>query len=128
MKALVFLFAKGGEKNKKTNLEILDKILETNNQRKIKGLGRKVVGFDQETWDLWKYKVVVNGNYLKFTQNNDLKNHLLNTKNKEIVEASPWDKIWGIGYDPEKAHQVPKSKWGQNLLGKAIMEVRDILK
>lgn len=129
MKTLVFVTTIGAnEETKNTNLTILDKILETSNQRTIKGFGRKVVGFDQTIWDEWKYKIVVDGNYMKFTQNNDLKTHLLNTQNKEIVEASPWDRIWGIGYDPIKAHQVPKSKWGQNLLGKAIMEVRNLIK
>ena len=48
--------------------------------------------------------------------------------NKIIAEASPRDKIWGIGFDASKAIQVPKNKYSQNLLGKALMQVRNELK
>lgn len=64
------------------------------------------------------------GNYLKFTQNEDLKKMLLGTGEKEIAEASPRDRIWGIGFGAKRAGDV-RERWGLNLLGKALMEVRE---
>jgi len=97
-------------------------ILSATEPRRVKALGRQVKGFRDDRWDEVKYKVVVEGNWYKFTQNPTFKQRLLETGNKIIVEASPYDKIWGIGV----AATEDKSKWrGQNLLGKAIMEVRD---
>ncbi|KAF3313785.1 hypothetical protein TWF173_005617 [Orbilia oligospora] len=90
----------------------------------IKALGRAIPNFDEETWENNRYKIVVQGNYYKFTQNEKLKAMLLETGNKELVEASPRDRIWGVGYG---AVNAPKSrqKWGLNLLGKALMDVRE---
>ncbi|KAK6504843.1 hypothetical protein TWF481_006779 [Arthrobotrys musiformis] len=90
----------------------------------IKALGRAIPDFDEETWKENRYKIVVQGNYYKFTQNEKLKVMLLETGNKELVEASPRDRIWGVGYG---AVNAPKNrqKWGLNLLGKALMDVRE---
>lgn len=104
-----------------------DILLNTSSPAKCRSLGRKITNFDQELWNKYKYKIVTNGNYLQFSQNPDMQKILLETKNREIIEAAYYDKIWGIGFDEEKATQVDKSKWGQNLLGKAIMEIRTIL-
>lgn len=119
------LFAK--EENTQINLQIAEEIMKSD-PRRCKALGRKIKGFDPKIWDAYKYKIVVNGNYLQFSQNIVMKKILLETGNKEIVEASPFDNIWGIGLTETRAQIEPRSKWGENLLGKAIMEVRDLLR
>ncbi|MCP4177219.1 MAG: NADAR family protein, partial [bacterium] len=74
------------------------------------------------------YKIVIDGNVLKFRQNKALSVFLLNTKDKVLVEASPYDRIWGIGISPDDENIVNPYLWkGENLLGFGIMEVRDIL-
>ncbi|KAK6528284.1 hypothetical protein TWF281_009530 [Arthrobotrys megalospora] len=90
----------------------------------IKALGRAVPNFDEKTWEEHRYKIVVQGNYFKFTQNEKLKEMLLETGNKELVEASPRDRIWGVGYGAVNAPKKRQS-WGLNLLGKALMDVRE---
>ncbi len=123
------LFAEGDDK--KYNLEIFKAIMITKNQRDIKKLGRKVHGYTDDEWHRWRYEVVVNGNYLQFTQDKKLKKILLNTGDKTIVEASPFDRVWGIGMGEKKAKEVGKTIWskkGLNLLGKALMEVRKYIR
>ncbi|KAF8527635.1 hypothetical protein BU17DRAFT_39611 [Hysterangium stoloniferum] len=105
------------------NHEVTAKILKTTNPKAIKALGRAVPNFNEGIWVGERYKIVVEGNYLKFTQNEHLKEQLLATGNKELVEASPRDRIWGIGFGWENAEKQ-RARWGQNLLGKATMEVR----
>lgn len=104
------------------------KILESAKQGTIKALGRKVKNFDETIWNKYKYSIVLNGNYQKFTQNKELKDFLIASKNKIIVEASPYDKIWGIGMSIEDENIENPMMWkGQNLLGFALMEVRNSL-
>lgn len=111
---------------KQQNLIVAEAILKEQNPRKIKSLGRKVAGFNQKIWDQYKYKIVVNGNYLQFNQIDSMKKLLVDTDNRQIAEASPYDKIWGIGLNPTQAQSGVK--WcGKNLLGKALMEVREKL-
>lgn len=94
-----------------------------------KKLGRKVKGFDATVWDEKKLDIVVEGNKAKFSQNPDLKEFLLATGNAILAEASPYDKIWGIGLDSGTASNGSIEDWnGENLLGCALMEVRDYLK
>lgn len=108
--------------------ESLDKILSTKNSRKQKELGRKIKNYDDEVWSKIRYEVVVKGNYAKFTQNENLKNQLLDTGNKIIVEASPYDTIWGIGLSEFDESRFNEDLWrGKNLLGKAIMQVREMI-
>lgn len=64
------------------------------------------------------------GNYYKFTQDEELKRVLLDTGDRELVEASPRDRIWGVGFGAKNAEKS-RGKWGLNLLGQALMEVRD---
>lgn len=75
-----------------------------------------------------RYSVVLKGNFAKFLQNEELMQFLLQTDDKILVEASPYDKIWGIcmSADDEKIDN-PLEWRGQNLLGFALMEVRDEL-
>ena len=70
---------------------------------------------------------MLNGLRLKFNQNEDLKKKLILTNNKNLYEASPYDRIWGIGYTKTNAVKTDKSKYGLNLLGKALMELRSEL-
>ena len=92
--------------------------------RKLRQLGREIPNFSDEIWHKHRFEIVVEGNYLKFMQNPDLKAQLLATGQREIVEASPRDKIWGVGYGAKNA-SANRRNWGLNLLGKAIMEVRE---
>ena len=106
----------------------LNKILACKSPATAKKLGRQVKNFNLEVWDANRFEIVKKANYYKFKQNIDLKTFLLQTKKRILVEASPVDKIWGIGLasDDENA-QNPKKWRGLNLLGFALMEVRDQL-
>ncbi|WP_295221067.1 NADAR family protein [uncultured Chryseobacterium sp.] len=82
-----------------------------------------------QLWDEHKYEIVKQGNLLKFSQNEKLKEFLLSTEDKVLVEASPYDTIWGIGMPETNPKAGNPSEWnGENLLGFALMEVRDELK
>ena len=108
--------------------DIYYKILEARSPRKAKSLGRQVERFDADVWDVAKYDIVVRGNFHKFTQHDDLGLFLKNTGKRVLVEASPVDKIWGVGLAQDDPMIEKPSKWrGQNLLGFALMSVRDIL-
>lgn len=106
--------------------QIAERILETQNPKTIKELGRKVKNFDEHKWNKVKREIVYKGNYFKFSQNKILKEKLLITEGL-LVESSPYDRIWGIGYDQEHALQNVDT-WGQNLLGKILTQLRDDLK
>ena len=96
--------------------------------REHKALGRKVKRFDDAVWKRERENIVLAGNRLKFTQNPALLELLLATKGTELVEASPYDRIWGIGLaatDPKA--QNPATWRGQNLLGKILTQLRDEL-
>ncbi|KAK8194748.1 uncharacterized protein BKA78DRAFT_248003 [Phyllosticta capitalensis] len=103
-------------------------ILRAPTPRKQKALGRKVAGFDVKVWDERKYDVAVQGNFHKFSQAPDLKAKLLETGDRELVEASRFDRVWGIGFDAADAKRTDRECWGENLLGKALMEVRKRLR
>lgn len=102
------------------------KILQTNNVREQKQLGRQVVDFNKEIWDLNAPTIVYRGNKEKFKQNNEFLDLLLSTKGKTIVEASPDDTIWGIGLtkDQEEAKSIFTWK-GTNWLGIVLTELRE---
>jgi len=104
----------------------LMKIIKPN---KIKEFGRwKIEGFDENVWQTVNVIWVAIGNYMKFSQNNKLKKLLIGTKDIFIVEASPMDKIWGIGLSPDNYNLRNPSRWkGENRLGEAIMIVRNLL-
>lgn len=109
--------------------DALKLILETEDPKIAKMTGRKVKGFHPLVWDRYKKIIVIRGNELKFSQNKTLKNFLLNTGDKKLVEASPYDKVWGIGMRANDPDVLNEGKWkGENLLGKCLMSVRGILK
>lgn len=109
--------------------ETLQKIMETTEPNTCKYLGRQVKNFNSEKWDANCYQIVFWGNLHKFGQNEDLKKELLATGDKILVEASPYDHIWGIEMSQDNPDCGNPNKWkGTNLLGFALTEVRDILK
>ena len=105
-----------------------NKILSEDSPKKQKALGRLISNFSNEKWDKVKYTIVSEIVFQKFNQNQNLKKEILSNKCDEFVEASPFDKIWGIGYNEKNATKVPIEQWGQNLLGKIITETRKKLK
>ncbi|MQY06610.1 NADAR family protein [Actinomadura macrotermitis] len=105
--------------------EMERRILEAAHPKQAKDLGGQVRGFDQETWNAHRSEIVVQGNLAKFGQHPELGAYLLGTGERVLVEASPMDRIWGIGLaaDDERAGQA--ARWrGLNLLGFALMDVR----
>ena len=108
---------------------MLHKILAEKNPAVIKKLGRQVRNFSPVLWDEKKRAVVIEGNFLKFSQNLALRDFLLATGDTILVEASPYDCIWGIGLRKDDPDSRAPEKWhGENLLGFALMEVRDLLR
>jgi len=104
------------------------RIMDSVDPREQKNLGRKVKNFDLELWKHNRCRIVVKGNLLKFMQNPEHAKILLDTYPKILVEASPYDKVWGIGINEEAARNTHPSEWmGLNLLGQCLMEVRAIL-
>lgn len=126
-----------------SDAESAAKILTTKEPRKQQALGRKVKNFDNKIWEEHRERIVEEGNWWKFTcpvrgekkkkpeeeeedgrQDDGLRRKLLETGHAELVEASPFDRIWGVGFDAQKAG-ARRSQWGLNLLGKALMRVRE---
>ncbi|KAB5580863.1 hypothetical protein GE09DRAFT_1168172 [Coniochaeta sp. 2T2.1] len=121
-------------------------ILKAGTPKKAKGLGREVANFDEKVWSEQRERIVREGNYYKFTNavseeglrlgdnsstplvGMSLRELLLSTGDRELVEASRFDPIWGIGFSAADAETTDRSLWGLNLLGKALMEVRDRLR
>jgi len=106
--------------------EIYQKILECKSPAAAKKLGRQVKDFNQGIWEANRFEIVKKANYFKFFQNDALKTFLIQTKKRILVEASPVDRIWGIGLESDHDNAKNPKKWkGLNLLGFALMEVRD---
>lgn len=94
-----------------------------------KELGRQVRGFDEERWAERRFDLVVTGNLAKFGQHAELRDFLLGTGSRVLVEASPRDRIWGTGLAADHEHGTSPEHWpGLNLLGFALMEVRHQLR
>jgi len=109
--------------------EMCDKIMKSSTPKEIKTLGRQVRNFDENRWATVSKNKVSYGNFQKFGQNRELLQFLLATGDKVIVEASPYDTIWGIGMsERDEGVDNPHNWKGSNLLGFALMEVRDTLK
>ncbi|GAA2826114.1 NADAR family protein [Kitasatospora sp. CM 4170] len=104
---------------------IVPRILGAATPAEAKKLGRMVRGFDAAAWAAGRFELVVRGNLAKFGQDEALGEYLLGTDRRVLVEASPVDRIWGIGLaaDDERAHR-PADWRGENLLGFALMEAR----
>lgn len=102
-----------------------ERILASGHPRDAKTLGGRVTPFDQRTWDEHRFEIVVAGNLAKFRQHPELGAFLAGTGERVLVEASPMDRIWGIGLTREDPRAADPARWrGHNLLGFALMEVR----
>jgi len=109
--------------------EMLERILDSETPAEAKKLGRQVRNFDQDTWVRHRYDLVVAGNEAKFGQHPELGDYLLSTGDAVLVEAAPRDVIWGIGLGASNPRATDPSQWrGRNLLGFALMEVRERLR
>jgi ribA/ribD-fused uncharacterized protein len=109
--------------------EALARVLEARTPADAKAVGRTVRGYDNATWESARFGAVVDGNVGKFGQHDDLRAFLLGTNDKVIVEASPRDRIWGIGMGASNPDARIPARWrGRNLLGFALMEARDRLR
>ena len=107
---------------------IAAKIMQSNDPRTQKALGRKVKNFDPEIWNDVCKQIVFDGNYAKFSQNTNLRYTLFSTSPTILVEASPYDAIWGIGLNEAMARRTPANEWpGTNWLGLTLTAVRDKL-
>lgn len=105
--------------------KIFRDILDECDPGKIKALGRQIRGFDSDVWDRCKWEIVYNGNYAKYSQNAGLRNKLIGTGSATLAEASPKDKIWGIGLDCGDPLAKQPDQWkGENLLGRILEEIR----
>ncbi|NJP43804.1 NADAR family protein [Actinacidiphila epipremni] len=93
-----------------------------------KAAGRAVRGFDEQTWRRERYRLVVAGSRHKFGAHPELREYLLATEGRVLVEASPLDRIWGIGLAAGDERAADPARWpGLNLLGFALMDARDAL-
>ena len=108
---------------------IAKQILAEKNVAKIKELGRLVSGYDEHIWNGVRQIIIYEGLLAKFSQNEFLKSRLLDTKNSILAECAVKDRIWGIGLSMTDPKRLTPGEWqGQNLLGYALMLVRDRLK
>ncbi len=104
-------------------------ILAEPDPKEVKWIGRQVKNYEEEKWAAKRTEIVVEGNLHKFSAHDDLKTFLLSTGDRVIVEASPYDKVWGIGMKAVAAQRVAPTEWpGTNWLGFCLMEVRDRLR
>lgn len=113
--------------------DALEGIMEASTPKEQKDIGRRVQGFDRDEWENIEengqpfcWNVVYRGNKAKFDQNPGLKVELLATRGKTIVEASPYDKIWGIGIRASDPDARDRDRWrGSNWLGEVLTVLRD---
>lgn len=111
------------------NKLLYDRIMQEKNPKNIKELGRQVKNYYEVTWNKLRYAYMFKGLMFKFSQNPKLRQLLLDTGDQPLAEASPYDRIWGIGMSAAEAKNLEPSQWkGQNLLGKALMEIRTQLR
>lgn len=108
--------------------ETASRILMAQSPKDVKRLGREVRGFDATAWDDKKLPIVQEGSFHKFRQNADFLDYLLSTGDLILVEASPVDRVWGIGLAANDAKASNPALWkGENLLGFALMHARQQL-
>ena len=107
------------------------KILNTNDPNRCRKLGRQVKGYNDAEWAKIRYDVFYTLNWAKYTQDKKLQEKLLDPQfdGKKFVEASPIDKIWGIGYGEDNPNiEFTDMHWGKNYLGRILTNIRKRLK
>lgn len=105
--------------------EAYEAVLRGATPQDAKRIGREIRGFDAARWQAVCFELVVEGNAEKFSQNPSLRDFLLDTGDRVLVEASPVDRVWGIGVAADDPRAANPEQWeGENLLGFALMEVR----
>ena len=105
--------------------ETAKQILMVKNPREQKNLGRMVKDFNPDVWAAACKEIVKRGNLAKYSQNPMLLDLLSKTKGTTLVEASPYDRIWGIGLAEDDPKAQKRETWkGKNLLGEILTEVR----
>lgn len=108
---------------------IAAQILATDDVAHIKELGRMVSGYDNHVWNGMRQIIVYKGLLAKFTQNEELKRALSDTGDAVLAEAAVNDLIWGIGLSMKDPRRLDPREWkGQNLMGYALMLVRERIK
>jgi ribA/ribD-fused uncharacterized protein len=108
--------------------EALARVLDAPHPSAAKAVGREVRGFDSAVWEAHRYAVVVAANVAKFGAHPELGAYLRGTRARVLVEASPVDRIWGIGLAATDEQAARATTWrGLNLLGFALMDARDVL-
>ncbi|CAG5125189.1 unnamed protein product [Candidula unifasciata] len=104
------------------------KIMSTDDPVKQKKFGRQVQNFEKDVWNKAAETVVKIASKAKFDQNEEMRKQLFATYPKILAEASPRDRIWGIGLGASNPKTLNKANWrGQNKLGYILTEVRDEL-
>lgn len=111
------------------DIDVAEMIMEQTHPRKQKFLGRQVRGYDDAVWMASCDDIMVEGLVSKFIQDTYSLTTMLDTGRKIIVEASPYDKIWGIGLTADNPLAWDQSTWqGENRLGNVLMEARDVIR
>ncbi|MFI2645070.1 NADAR family protein [Streptomyces sp. NPDC018610] len=109
--------------------EALERVLAAGHPSEAKNAGRLVRGFDERVWARERFAIVVTGSVHKFAAHPVLREFLLNTGDRVLVEASPVDRVWGIGLAGDDEAAADPERWrGPNLLGFALMEARERLR
>jgi len=105
--------------------EAAERVLRAPHPGAAKQAGREVRNFDEGVWGELRFGIVVAGNHARFSQHPELRRFLLGTQARVLVEASPVDRVWGIGLAADDPGAADPLAWqGLNLLGFALMEVR----
>jgi len=106
----------------------IEKLENTSDPKEAKSIGRQVSNFNDQVWNQHRFNIMKSILLAKFSQNREARNYLLNLSNLQLVEASPYDKIWGIGLQANDDRVLNTSQWeGLNLLGQALTEVKTYL-
>ena len=108
--------------------ETAERILASDDPQEQQLLGRAVRGFDERVWVFFRQGIVYRGNYERFRQNDEQRELLFSTRGTTLVEASPHDRIWGIGLRADDPRAQDRAQWqGLNLLGETLTQVREAL-
>ncbi|MBF4999201.1 NADAR family protein [Nocardia sp. BSTN01] len=106
-----------------------EQVVAAEHPREAKTLGRRVAGIDEKVWEAERYAIVVAASTAKFGQHEHLREFLVRTSDRVLVEASPVDRIWGIGLAADDPRAEDPARWqGLNLLGFALMDARDAVR